>query len=418
MDFLKNMFRALKHDNYRYFFFGQIVSLIGQWMQVVAQSWLIYRLTGSSLDLGIVGFCNQIPILCLVCFGGVVADRYDKRLILMRTQSSCMILAGILAFLTLNDLIQVWHIYILAILLGIVGAFDAPARQALIVELVGKEDLSNAIVLNSSVFNGARLLGPAVAGMIINWVGEGWCFALNSCSYIAVLLGLWAIKLNSRVNPESGSPWQRIKEGVYFIRKSFPIIILLCVLGSMSMLCTPQMVLMPAVAKDILHGDASTLGYLMTMSGLGAFVGALVLANKKGISNFERLICYCMLVAGVCFIAFGYSDQKIISYALMAPIGVCMMCQMASSNTLMQSIVSDEVRGRVMSFHAMTFMGALPIGSLLSGMLAKKIGVPSTFALCGVLLIISGIVFALVIRRFRVLLKRQIGLEGRKTLLD
>ncbi len=407
MKFLNDMFRALKHQNYRYFFTGQIFSLIGMWMQSLALSWLIFRLTGSHQALGLVNFCNQLPVLCLVVFGGIVADRCDKKAILLRTQSTCMFLAAALAILTLYDHLQVWHLYLFAFGFGLTQAFDMPARQAFVVELVGKEDLPNAIVLNSSLINGARLIGPAVAGMIVNWVGEGWCFAANSASYIGVLLGLIAIHNTKKAIPTSGNPIHNLKEGFNFIVSSFPLTILLFMLGSLSLLASAQVVMMPAVAKEILHGQANTMGYLMSMSGIGALVGALLLALKKSIRGMEKLIAFCMILCGVCFILFGNSTNLTWSLILMLPVGFSIMGQMASSNTLVQSLVPDQMRGRIMSFHAMMFMGGAPIGALLSGLSADKFGIPSTFTIVGLCMIIIGTVFCFLLRRYRILASRQ-----------
>ncbi len=406
MSFLQDMFRALKHDNYRYFFLGQVATLIGMWMQSIALSWLIYRLTGSSTQLGLVNFCNQLPVLLLVSLGGIVADRYDRRRIVIRTQATCMFLSALLAFLTLSDLIQVWHLYCVAIAYGLTQAFDMPARQALVVELVGKEDLPNAIILNSSMINGARLIGPAVAGFVIEYVGEGWCFAINSASYIGVLSGLFAMKLASHLYDQDSAPLQHYKEGLHFVFGNFPVLAILFMLGSISLLAAPQVVLMPAVVKDVLHGDANTMGYLMTMSGVGAFVGALALALKKKAAGMENIIAGCMLACGVTFIIFGHSKTIWFSMLLMAPIGLSIMGQMATSNTLIQTLVPDHLRGQIMSFHAMMFMGGSPVGALLSGWAAEQIGIPLTFTIAGCLMLAIGLTFCFQLRRFKVLSAR------------
>lgn len=406
MNFLQDMFRALKHDNYRYFFLGQVATLIGMWMQSIALSWLIYRLTGSSTQLGLVNFCNQLPVLLLVSLGGIVADRYDRRRIVIRTQATCMFLSALLAFLTLSDLIQVWHLYCVAIAYGLTQAFDMPARQALVVELVGKEDLPNAIILNSSMINGARLIGPAVAGFVIEYVGEGWCFAINSASYIGVLSGLFAMKLASHLYDQDSAPLQHYKEGLHFVFGNFPVLAILFMLGSISLLAAPQVVLMPAVVKDVLHGDANTMGYLMTMSGVGAFVGALALALKKKAAGMENIIAGCMLACGVTFIIFGHSKTIWFSMLLMAPIGLSIMGQMATSNTLIQTLVPDHLRGQIMSFHAMMFMGGSPVGALLSGWAAEQIGIPLTFTIAGCLMLAIGLTFCFQLRRFKVLSAR------------
>ena len=377
MQYFKEIFRALRHKNYRYFFTGQLVSLIGSWMQSIALSWLIFRLTNSSQKLGTVNFCNQLPVLLFAVWGGVVADHFNRRKILIITQFSCMVLAGLLATITLTDYIKVWHLYIFALALGITQAFDIPARQSIIVELVGKEDLSNAIILNSSMFNGARLVGPAIAGLVIDWIGEGWCFAANSLSYIAVLVGLLAMKIipHSRKSTIE-TPTQGLKDGFNFIIHSFPTTAL------------------------------NTMGYLLAMSGIGAFVGALLLALRKKAQGMEKLIAFAMTTCGFCFIFFGNSTTRWISMLLMVPIGFCLMAQMASSNTLIQNLVPDYLRGRVMSFHAMMFMGGAPVGALLSGYLAERIGIPLTFTAAGACMILIGCAFTLNLRRYRILSER------------
>ncbi|MGM9991307.1 MAG: MFS transporter [Candidatus Bruticola sp.] len=418
MQFFKTMFRALKHKNYRYFFVGQIFSLLGMWMQSLALSWLIFSITGSHQALGLVNFCNQLPVLCLVVFGGIIADKFNKRSILLRTQATCMVLASALAALTILGTPKVWHLYIFAFLFGLTQAFDMPARQALVVELVGKEDLSNAIVLNSSIVNGTRLIGPAVAGVIVDLLGEGWCFAVNAASYIGVISGLLAINLTDKAAAHSADPIQSLKEGFNFIVSSFPLTALLFMLGSLSLLCSAQVVMMPAVAKEVLHGQANTMGILMSASGIGALIGALILATKKSTQGMEKLIAFCMILCGICFILFGNSTNLLWSIMLMLPTGFSIMGQMASSNTLIQSLVPDRMRGRIMSFHAMMFMGGAPIGALLSGVCADKFGIAATFTLAGLCMISIGTAFCFVLRRYRILAARQLSLTERLNVLQ
>ncbi|MGM9998633.1 MAG: MFS transporter [Candidatus Bruticola sp.] len=412
------MFRALKHKNYRYFFIGQIFSLVGMWMQSLALSWLIFRITGSHQALGMVNFCNQLPVLCLVVFGGITADRFNKKSILLRTQATCMLLASALAALTLLGHPQVWHLYIFAFSFGLTQAFDMPARQALVVELVGKEDLPNAIVLNSSIVNGTRLVGPAVAGVIVDLLGEGWCFAVNAATYIGVISGLLAISLTDKATVPSEDPVKSLKEGFNFVMHSFPLTALLFMLGSLSLLCSAQVVMMPAVAKEVLHGQANTMGLLMSASGIGALIGALILAMKKSIKGMEKLIAFCMILCGGCFILFGNSTNLLWSLLLMLPMGFSIMGQMASSNTLVQSLVPDHMRGRIMSFHAMMFMGGAPIGALLSGICADRLGIAATFTIAGLCMICIGTAFCFVLRRYRVLAARQLSLTERLNVLQ
>lgn len=404
---LSNMFRALKHRNYRYFFVGQFFSVIGTWMQSIALSWLVYRLTNSAFQLGLVSFVSQIPILFLVNFGGAVADRFNKHKIVITTQIICMILAGILAALTLTDTIAIWHIYAIAALLGITNAFDSPARQSLIVSLTGREDLINAISLNSSMVNGARVIGPSIAGAIIGWAGEGWCFLINSLSYIAVIYGLLRIKLApfTPVKQTSG-PIQQIREGCRYIFKNFPFASLMIMIALMSLMSSVQLVLMPIFAKAILHGDSKTLGYLMGFYGLGALIGALALATRKNALGVERWIAIASMSTGIFMILFSQSEIIWLSAIIMAFIGIGVVLQLSSANTLLQTMVPDTLRGRVMAFHAMMFIGMSPIGSFISGAMAQKIGPEITTAIAGACLTAGGIVFSLKLHTFSVLSRR------------
>ncbi len=272
---LATTLRALKHRNFQLFFSGQLISLIGTWMQSVAQAWLVYRLTGSSLLLGSVGFASQFPVFIMAPIGGHVADRYNRHKVVIATQTASMILAFILAGLTLTHRVQVWHIFVLAALLGVVNAFDIPARQAFIVDMVGREDLMNAIALNSSMFNGARVIGPAVAGILVASIGEGWCFFLNAVSYIAVIVGLLLMHVQIKRRRTSESPLENILEGFRFVRNTGPIRMLLLLLGLVSLVGMPYAVLMPIFADRILHVGARGLGILMGATGVGALLGAL-----------------------------------------------------------------------------------------------------------------------------------------------
>src|SRR5215203_5154783 len=277
---LPNTFRALKHKNFRYFFSGQFVSLTGTWMQSVAQSWLVYRLTGSVVLLGLIGFASQIPVFLLAPVGGALADRYNRHRILIITQTAAMIFAFVLAILTLTGTIEVWHLFVIAACFGLANAFDIPTRQAFAVDMVGKEDLLNAIALNSSMFNGARIVGPAIAGILVAAIGEGWCFLLNAFSYIAVLVGLLMMTVNPVIRPKIGSTVSNIVQGFSFVAQTAPIRGLLLLLGLVSLMGMPYAVLMPVFANQILGGDSSTLGYLMGASGTGALIAALILASR------------------------------------------------------------------------------------------------------------------------------------------
>jgi MFS family permease len=370
--------RALRHRNFQLFFSGQLISLIGTWMQNVAQSWLVYRLTGSSLLLGSVGFASQIPVFLLAPVGGTVADRYSRHRIVIATQVASMTLAFILAGLTLAHKVQVWHIFVLAALLGLVNAFDIPARQSFIVEMVGREDLINAIALNSSMFNGARIIGPAIAGIMVATVGEGWCFFANGASYIAVIVGLLLMHVQFQRRDHTVSPFEHMKEGFRFVRNTTPIRDLLLLLGLISLVGMPYAVLMPIFADQILHVGARGLGILMGATGVGALIGALLLATRSGVSGLGRWIVVSTASFGVSLILFSWSRIFWLSVIFLVPVGMSMMVQMASSNTLIQSMVPDRLRGRVMAVYSMMFMGMAPFGALFAGALAQPLGAPFT----------------------------------------
>lgn len=393
---LPSALRALRHRNYRLFFGGQLISLTGTWMQSVAQSWLVYRLTGSAVLLGFVGFSSQIPVFLLATLGGTLADRVNRHRILVTTQTLAMLMASTLAVLTLTGYVRVWHIFGLAALLGTVNAFDMPARQAFVVDMVGRDDLVNAIALNSSMFNGARLVGPAAAGVLVSIIGEGWCFFANAVSYVAVITGLLLMQIERRERvPLPGSALANIVEGFKFVGKTAPVRALLLLLGLVSLMGMPYAVLMPIFADQILHGGASGLGLLMGASGLGALVGALSLAMRKGVRGLGRWVAFASAGFGASLILFSQSRTFWLSAVLLVPVGFSMMIQMASSNTLVQSMVPDNLRGRVMAVYSMMFMGMAPIGALLAGTLAGRIGAPATVALGGAVCILGALVFSL-----------------------
>jgi MFS family permease len=390
-----SLVRALRHRNYRLFFGGQLISLTGTWMQMVAQSWLVYRLTGSAVLLGFVGFSGQIPVFLLAPLGGSVADRLNRRRILVATQTIAMLLAFLLAALTLTGRVHLWHVFGLAALLGITNAFDIPTRQAFVVDMVGKEDLVNAIALNSSMVNGARIVGPAVAGVLLDALGEGWCFFANGVSYLAVIAGLLLMRMTVQTRvPLPGSALASIVEGFRYVRHTRPIRALLLLLGLVSLMGMPYAVLMPIFAGQILHGGARGLGLLLGATGLGALAGSVTLAAKSSIHGLGRWVALAALGFGVSLVLFSLSRFFWLSAALLLPVGFCMIIEMASSNTLIQSLVSDQLRGRVMAVYSMMFMGMAPFGSLLAGALAHSLGAPGTVALGGLACITGALVFA------------------------
>jgi MFS family permease len=393
---LPQALRALRHRNFQLFFGGQLISLTGTWMQSVAQSWLVYRLTGSVMLLGFVGFAGQIPVFLLAPLGGASADRRDRRRTLVATQAAAMALAFVLAALTLAGRVQVWQVFVIAALLGLVNAFDIPARQAFVVDMVGKDDLINAIALNSSMVNGARIVGPAIAGILVASVGEGWCFFINAASYVAVITGLLMMRVAGRSRvPLAGSALANIVEGFSFVARTAPVRALLLLLGLISLMGMPYAVLMPIFADQILHGGARGLGLLMGASGAGALVGAMSLALRGGVRGLGRWVAISSAGFGVSLILFSHSRSFWLSAALLVPVGLSMMIQMASSNTLIQAMVPDELRGRVMAVYSMMFMGMAPIGALLAGLLANRMGAPNTVALGGVVCVAGATVFGL-----------------------
>jgi MFS family permease len=406
--------RALRHRNFQLFFWGQLVSLIGTWMQTVAQAWLVYRLTGSSLLLGSVGFASQIPIFLVAPLGGILVDRNNRRRVIVGTQSAFMILALLLALLTLTNTVQVWHIFVLATLLGVVNAFDIPARQAFLVEMVGKDDLMNAIALNSTSFQGARVIGPAIAGILVARIGEGWCFFANGVSYIAVIAGLLLMRLPSSPQRRStASPMAHVIEGFRFVRQTSPIRAVLLLGGLVSLVAMPYTILMPIFADRILHSGARGLGMLMCATGVGAVLGALTLAAKTGVHGLGRWIALSGSGFGLSLIMFAFSKNFLLSVTFLVPVGFCMMVQMASSNTLIQAMVPDELRGRVMALYSMMFMGMAPIGALVGGALAARLDAPITVAMGAIAAMGSAAWFALRLPRMRMKAGRLIVAQAR-----
>lgn len=399
-------------------------------MQTVAQSWLVYRLTGSGFQLGAVGFASQIPVFVFAPLGGIVADRSNRQHVVIATQAASMILAFILAALTLFHYVKVWHVFVLAALLGVVNAFDIPGRQSFLVDMVGKDDLMNAIALNSSMFNGARVVGPAVAGVLVARLGEGWCFFANAVSYIAVIAGLMLMNVHApaRVS-HTTSPWEHIIEGFQFVNRTAPIRALLILLGVVSITGMPYVVLMPIFADRILHGGgqqfasmigshdlgAVRLGILMGASGVGALLGALTLAIRTGVKGLGKWVTFCCAGFGISLIAFAVSKSFWISVILLLPVGYFIMLQMASSNTLIQVMVPDALRGRVMALYSMMFMGMAPLGALLGGALSDRLGAQTTVALGGLVSIAGAWWFGMQLPKIRAEARRLImaqAMEG------
>ena len=409
--------RALRHRNFQLFFSGQLISLIGTWMQTVAQSWLVYRLTGSGLKLGAVGFASQIPVFLFAPLGGLLADRSNRKHVVIGTQVASMLLAFVLAALTLSNRITAPEIFVLAALLGVVNAFDIPGRQSFLVDMVGKEDLMNAIALNSSMFNGARVIGPAVAGILVARLGEGWCFFVNGASYIAVIAGLLMMNVHApaRVSVQT-SPWDHMLEGFQFVSRTAPIRALMLLLGLVSVTGMPYVVLMPIFADRILHHGgqelatmigshdlgAVRLGILMGAAGIGALLGALTLAVRSGVKGLGTWISVCCAGFGISLMLFSFSTSFWLSVFLLMPVGYFIMLQMASSNTLIQVMVPDALRGRAMAVYSMMFMGMAPIGALLGGALSDRLGAPITVAIGGFASVLGAWWFSVQLPKIRV----------------
>jgi MFS family permease len=400
--------RALRHRNFQLFFGGQLISLIGTWMQNVAQLWLVYRLSGSALLLGSVGFAGQIPVFLFAPLGGLTADRHNRQHVVIATQTASLVLAFILAALTLTHKVQVRHVFVLAALLGLVNAFDIPGRQSFLVDMVGKDDLMNAIALNSSMFNGARVIGPAIAGILVAKIGEGWCFFANGVSYIAVIIGLLLMRVHSPARAAKASPFEHMMEGFRFVNQTAPIRALLLLLGLVSLVGMPYVVLMPIFADQILHGGARALGILMGATGVGALLGALTLAFREGVKGLGRWVAWCCAGFGASLIVFAMSHIFWLSVVLLLPVGYCMMLQMACSNTLIQVMVPDALRGRVMAVYSMMFMGMAPIGALLGGAFAESLGAPHTIEIGGLACLAGACWFALHLPKIRIEARRLI----------
>src|SRR5882672_1419882 len=386
--------RALRHRNYKLFFGGQSLSLIGTWMTQVASSWLVYRLTNSALLLGLVTFSGQIPALLLTPFAGVWVDRWDRRTVLKVTQVLAMIQSFALAALVLGGNVNIWHILGLSMFQGIVNAFDIPARQTFVVEMIeDRADLPNAIALNSSMMNGARLIGPSIAGAVIAAAGEGYCFLIDGISYIEVIASLMLMDTKPGIARVHENLFSGLKAGWQYILGYDPIRSILALIAFISLVGLTYTVLLPVFAGVILHGGPNTFGFLTGATGLGAFISAILLAMRKSIVGLGKRMAITSLTFGAGLIAFAFSQTFWLSMLLMLVVGFSMMQVIASGNTILQTIVDEDKRGRVMSFYTLAFIGAAPIGSLVAGALANQIGVVPTVVVCGLLCIIASLWF-------------------------
>jgi MFS family permease len=392
---LATTLRALRHPNFRLFTIGQSISLIGTWMQQVAVGWLVYRLTQSPFLLGLVGFASLAPGFVIAPFAGVLADRHDKHRIVITTQVVMMFQALALGLLVLTEAVTIGWILALMAVLGAASGFDIPARQSFLIELVDdRDDLPNAIALNSSIFNGARLVGPAIAGFAIAAVGEGWVIVLNGISYVAVLAGLFAMRIAPRPEPPPPTPvLRRLAEGFRYAYGFPPIRRILLLVATISLLGVPYTVLLPVVATDVLGAGPRTLGMLMAATGLGALSGALFLASRPSVRGLGRVMVLSATLFGAALVVFAFARSLALALPLLVMAGFGMMAQMASSNTVLQTIVDDDKRGRVMSFYTMAFIGTAPFGSLILGTLAHRLGVSWAIAIGGVACILAAASF-------------------------
>ncbi|MDF2386502.1 MFS transporter [Nostoc ellipsosporum NOK] len=387
---------ALKSKNYRLFFAGQGISLIGTWMTQLATIWLVYSLTNSALMLGLVGFTSQIPSFFLAPFGGVFVDRFSRYRTLIATQIMAMFQSLALAVLALTGVIQVWHIIALSLLQGFINALYAPARQAFVPELVERrEDLANAIAINSTMINGARLIGPAIGGLLIARVGVAYCFLIDGLSYIAVIAGLLAMTIKPWKTPViTGNPLQQVREGFIYAFSFPPIRSLLLLSALVSLMGLQNTILVPIFAEDILKGGAETLGFLMAASGVGALSGGIYLATRRTILGIGKLIALAPAILGIGLIGFSLSRFLPLSLFTMLFVGLGTILQIASSNTFLQTIVEEDKRGRLMSLYTMSFLGMIPLGNLLGGALANRIGAANTLIIDGIACIIGSIIFS------------------------
>ena len=387
--------RALRHRNFRLFFGGQSVSLIGTWMTRIATAWLVYRLTKSALLLGTVSFAGQIPTFLLAPFAGVIVDRIDRRKVLVWTQTLAMVQSLALAWLTLSHRITIGEVLALSAMQGVINAFDMPGRQSFMVQMVeSRADLSNAIAINSSMVNMARLVGPSLAGMLIAATNEGWCFLVDGVSYIAVIASLLMMRITrTEEQRTTSSMLMQLREGWTYVAGFVPIRSILSLFALLSLMGWPFMVLMPVFAAKVLHGGPHTLGFLMGAVGVGSLISALSLVVRRSVRGLTKMIPIAAVIFGVGLIGFGFSESQWLSMALMLITGFGMMQGLTASNTIIQTLVDEKMRGRVMSYYTMAFVGMAPFGSLLAGALAHAIGAPRTVIVSGVACILGAVWF-------------------------
>ena len=406
---VSHAWRALRHPNFKLFFAGQSISVIGTWMTRLATSWLVYRMTHSALLLGIVSFAGQIVSFALGPFAGVWVERLDRRKLLVWTQAAAAVQSLALAALALAHVINLWEVIALTALQGVINAFDMPGRQSFLVQMVDdRDDLSNAIAINSSMANGARLIGPAIAGLVIGAFGEGWCFLIDGMSYFAVIASLLLMRIKAKdkdICRDSRSMLEQMREGWNYVRTFRPIRIILLLFALLSLMGYSYAVLLPIFAGQVLHGGAYTLGWLTAASGIGALVSGLSLAARKSVVGLTRMLQIAAAMLGGALILFGLSHTLWLSLVLMAFVGFGLMQAAAVSNTIVQSLVPEDKRARVMSYYTMAFFGAAPFGSLLAGALAHRIGAPHTVILAGSFCVAGSLWFTVELPKVRMVMR-------------
>jgi MFS family permease len=394
---LNQITRALRHRNYRLFFSGQSISLVGSWITRIATSWLVYRLTGSEFLLGVVAFCSQIPLLVLAPIAGVLVDRWDRHRILVVTQVLSAIQSAALAVLALMNIITVTEVIVLQLVQGVINSFDTPARQSFVVEMVeDREDLPNAIALNSSMINASRIIGPSIGGILIATVGEGWCFGVDAISYIAVIASLLMMRRTPAVKAVIDTRMiEELRTGWTYVSRFAPVRALLLLVALAGVMGMPYATLMPVIASKVLHGGPHTLGMLMTASGVGALAGTLYLASRHTILGLGKVIVASSVGLSLGLIAFSFSRSLWLSMLVLPVVGAGMMLQAAASNTILQTVVDERLRGRVMAFYSVAIMGLQPIGALLSGIIAERIGASMTIFYGAVFCLAGGVWFGM-----------------------
>jgi len=395
--------RGFQHRNFRLFFIGQTLTMIGTWMQYIAISWLIYRLTGSAFMLGMTGFALQIPILLVSPFAGVWVDRFDRRKLLMLTQALALAQALVLAALTVSGLIQVWHVLVISLFLGTVNAFANPTRGTFLLEMVeSRENLPNAIALNSLIMNSARFVGPSIAGAVLAFAGEGWCFLLNAFSYLALIVALLMMRVKPAATRAMNAHWfEDLKQGFRYAFGFLPSRYLLLLVAAVSMTTSPYQHMMPIFAGEVFGGDARTLGLLISGAGMGAFAGTAYLAGRTSLRGLSRIILIAGFSAGLGLMLFSQSRLLWLSLLLMLPIGFGLIVTATSTNTILQTIADEGTRGRVVSIYHMCFLGTPPLGNFIAGSVASRIGAPLTLLIFGALCTVAAFAFALQIETWR-----------------